>query len=107
MKTTANEVLMVAQKLAAQMASMTGERRRFYGSLPVAGAPAKVFVAQIHAAGFGHIDLDAFKVEIAAMSARGELTLARCDLVQAFERVAVAASETPRMNARFHFVEVG
>jgi hypothetical protein len=56
--------------------------------------------------GMPRLDLPAFKRRLAEANAAGLLTLSRADLVQVMDSADVAESETPYLNAVFHFVLV-
>jgi hypothetical protein len=56
--------------------------------------------------GMPRLDLPAFKRRLAEANAAGLLTLSRADLVQVMDPADVTESETPYLNAVFHFVLV-
>lgn len=68
----------------------------------------KVFISDAYAAykaGGGTASRATFNQAILTMRSGGELRLSRADLVPAMPRRKVDASETPYLNARFHFLE--
>jgi hypothetical protein len=53
---------------------------------------------------FPRLSLDAFKKRLIEANSQNLLHLSRADLVQAMDPQLVADSETPYLNATFHFV---
>jgi hypothetical protein len=72
--------------------------------------PSKVFIASVwetlrtdpELAGLGEAG---FKALLVAAHQRGDLTLARADLVAAMDPADVSASETRHLNATYHFIQ--
>jgi hypothetical protein len=69
----------------------------------------KVYIAALwrvgqREAGFPRMTLPVFKARLVEANQAGLLRLSRADLVQAMDQARLAESETPYLNATFHFV---